>query len=227
MIKVLLKFKGNIVSETLIKSAIITVGRESGNDIEIDNPAVSGIHARIGMEGENVYIEDANSTNGTFLNGKKIEKEIIKTDDEVIIGKHSLSIIELDGESVKSGDEPLTPVIPSLDKTMVLDSKMQEKLMEPKGIFTLLDGPGNQKSYNLTDRVTTIGKSSDAQIRIKGFFAPKVAALINKTDKGYTLTPADKKNLPKINGSVSNEPHMLKDKDILEIGGLTLQFIVK
>ena len=231
MITVLLKFKGNIVSETPLSSGVITIGRESGNDIEIDNPAVSGIHARVGMEGDNIYIEDANSTNGTFLKGKKIEKEIINTGDEVIVGKHSISFVEVEGESLEEGDEPLTPVIPSLDKTMVMDRKMQEKLIGstggPKGSFTLLDGPGEHDSYNLTDRVTTIGKSSDAQIKIKGFFAPKVAALINKTDKGYTLTPADRKHLPKINGSVVNEPYMLKDKDVVEISGLTLQFLIK
>lgn len=227
MIKVLLKFKGNIVSETPITSTIITIGRELGNDIKIDNPAVSGIHARIGIEGNDVYIEDAQSTNGTYLNGKKIEKQIIKAGDEAIIGKHSISIVEVEGETAGAEDEFITPVIPSLDKTMVLDSKVQEKLVGPKGLFTLLDGPGDRETYNLTDRVTSIGKSSDAQIKIKGFFAPKVAALINKTDKGFTLTPADKKHLPKINGSTVNDPQVLKDKDVLEIGGLTLQFLVK
>lgn len=227
MIKVLLKFKGNVVSETPLRSAVITIGRESGNDIEIDNPAVSGIHARIGFEEKNVYIEDAHSTNGTYLNGKKIEKEIIKTGDEIIIGKHTLSIVEVEGESAEAGDEPLTPVIPSLDKTMVLDRSMKAKLVGPRGIFNLLDGPGDQPSYRLDDRITTIGKSSDAQIKIKGFFAPRVAALVNKTDKGYTLTPADKKHLPRLNGSSVSEPQVLKDKDVLEIGGLTLQFLVK
>ena len=231
MINISLKFKGTVVSETPLTSGVITVGRDSGNDIQIDNPAISGIHARISMKGGKVYIEDSISTNGTFLNGKKIDQAVITYSDEIMIGKHTISIEKIEGEGAVSENKPTSPVIPSLDQTMVIDSRKQEKpinkTVEPEGSLSLISGPGEKESYDLTDRVTTIGKSIDAQIKIKGFFAPKVAALINKTDKGYTLTPTSKWFPPKVNGSTLSQPHLMQDNDRLEIKGITMQFQLK
>lgn len=232
MAKVFLKFRDNTISEATLGQTAITVGRDSGNDIQIDNPAVSSIHARIWQEGETVYIEDAESTNGTYVNGEKIEKVALKEKDEVLIGKHHLDI-QTGKEAQKSDveEEPLTPVIPSLDKTMILDSKIRRELTngprEQKGEFVVISGPSEAKRYELSDRVTTIGKSSGALIKIKGFFAPKAAALINRTDKGYTITPADRKAPVKVNGAPITAPQIMKDKDFIEVHGLTLQFYLQ
>ena len=232
MAKVLLRFRENTISETMLGQNPITVGRDSGNDIEIDNPAVSGIHARIWQEDATIYIEDAGSTNGTYVNGEKINKAALNEDDEVLIGKHHLAIQTSD-EILKKDDEdePLTPVIPSLDKTMILDSKIRREMTkgprEQKGEFVVISGPSKADRYELSDRVTTIGKSSGALIKIKGFFAPKTAALINRTDKGYTITPAGRKNPVKVNGTPISAQQIMGDKDVVEVCGLTLQFYQK
>ncbi len=232
MAKVFLKFRDNIITEATLGQTAITVGRDSGNDIQIDNPAVSSIHARIWQEGETIYIEDAESTNGTYVNGEKIIKVALNENDEVLIGKHHLDIKTGD-ETQKNDeeDEPLTPVIPSLDKTMILDSKIRREMTkgprEQKGEFVVISGSAEAKRYELSDRVTTIGKSSGALIKIKGFFAPKAAALINKTDKGYTITPADRKSPIKVNGAPISAPQIMEDKDLVEVYGLTLQFYLK
>jgi pSer/pThr/pTyr-binding forkhead associated (FHA) protein len=82
-----------VLKELKIDQDEIIIGRDSGNDIQIDNVAVSREHARI-ISGPNYYlIEDLNSTNGTFVNGKKINKKFLQEVDEISIGKHSLQIV--------------------------------------------------------------------------------------------------------------------------------------
>ena len=90
--------KKDVRSNTVLKEYIIDqneiiVGRDETSDIQIDNIAVSREHATI-IKGPNYYfIEDMQSKNGTFVNGKKINKKFLKPEDEVIIGKHCLQII--------------------------------------------------------------------------------------------------------------------------------------
>ena len=93
MLRIILKFNSTVLNELKIDQDEIIIGRDSGNDIQIDNVAVSREHARI-IRGPNYYlIEDLNSTNGTFVNGKKINKKFLQEVDEISIGKHSLQIV--------------------------------------------------------------------------------------------------------------------------------------
>jgi len=93
MLRIILKFNSTVLKELTIDQDEIIIGRDSGNDIQIDNVAVSREHARI-IRGPNFYfIEDLNSTNGTFVNGKKINKKFLQEIDEISIGKHSLQVV--------------------------------------------------------------------------------------------------------------------------------------
>lgn len=226
MATILLKFKDSVIREINLGHGVLTVGRDPGNDIEIDNPAISGTHATIWQEGENVYVEDADSTNGTYFKGERVVMATLGKGDEVIIGKHTLQFVTGEG----GDDAPVKPFEPSLDKTMMLDTKVKKKVLGrskgERGGFDVIDGSADKERYELVDRVSTIGKSSSALIKLKGFFAPKVAALVNRTDKGYIITPANEKHLPRINGLAINKEHPLKDKDVIEIGGLRLEFFI-
>ena len=93
MIRVLLKLNNKVLKELKIDQNEIIVGRDETSDIQIDNIAVSREHAMI-VKGPNYYfIEDMHSKNGTFVNGKIINKKFLNIDDEILIGKHSLQII--------------------------------------------------------------------------------------------------------------------------------------
>lgn len=70
----------------------ITIGRHEKNNIQIDNLAVSSLHARIVREDDKYYIEDLDSTNGTFLNEAPVKREQLKDTDAVTIGKHTIVI---------------------------------------------------------------------------------------------------------------------------------------
>jgi len=120
MLNIELKFAGATLASFETANDLITVGRNPKNDIHIDNLAVSNYHAVI-RKVMNVYcIEDLKSTNGTFVNEKKIDQYELLDGDQVIIGKHSLVFRFKKDAAVKS----------SLDETMVLDTRKQKELLE-------------------------------------------------------------------------------------------------
>jgi len=229
MNKILLKFKDAVIKEMKIEKDIYKIGRKTENDIVIDNMAVSGFHAQLIKSNDTIYVEDLNSTNGTFVNGKKISKHILNHGDVILIGSHTIEFMA----DIKKEVEPTQAYkTRSMDATIVLDTKAQEQILtateklEVLGGFIVIEGSTDQKEYLLKERVTTIGKDEGALIKLKGFFAPKVAALVNRRKEGYFITPSGGKEL-KVNGTRIDKRHDLKDGDIVEAGGLKLQFYIK
>ena len=232
MAKVLLKFKEAAIREIPLDQDVITIGRKADNDIVIDNQAVSGYHARIKKEGHSLFIEDASSLNGTYINGQKISKGELHNGDVVLIGVHTLDVIlEKERETDTKGF-----ALPghSMDETVVIDAEKQKTILvsqdkekpEILGGFIVIEGSTEKRDYLLKERVTTIGKEDGAGIHLKGFFAPKVAALVNRRKEGYFTTPAGGKTL-KVNGQKVDHKYDLKDGDVVEAGGLKLQYYVK
>ncbi len=66
---------------------VISIGRRSTNDVCIPNLSVSGMHARLTIEDNIARIEDNNSTNGTYVNGRLISRQLLNDGDEIVIGK--------------------------------------------------------------------------------------------------------------------------------------------
>jgi len=232
MAKVLLKFKEAVIREIPLDQDVITIGRKADNDIVIDNQAVSGYHARIKKEGNSLFIEDANSLNGTYINGQKISKGELHNGDVVLIGVHTLDVIlekeretDTKGFALRGRSMDETVVIAAEDQKKILASQDKEK-PEILGGFIVIEGSTEKRDYLLKERVTTIGKEDGAGIHLKGFFAPKVAALVNRRKGGYFITPAGGKTL-KVNGQKVDHKYDLKDGDIVEAGGLKLQYYVK
>jgi len=232
MAKVLLKFKEAVVKEIQLDQDVITIGRKAENDIAIDNQAISGQHAKITKEGDAIFIEDANSLNGTYVNGQKVFKRELYNGDVILIGVHTLEVIS---DKVRETDTKSFAVRGrSMDETMVIAPEDQKKILASAdkekpdilGGFIVIEGSTDKRDYLLKERVTTIGKEDSAGIHLKGFFAPKVTALINRRKEGYFITPAGGKSL-KVNGQQVGHRYDLKDGDIVETGGLKLQFYIK
>ena len=93
MMQIIMKLNSTVIKEFNTDQNEIIIGREPGSDIQIDNIAISREHACIVNGPNDFFIEDMNSKNGIFINGKKITKKFLKTNDEVTIGKYSLQII--------------------------------------------------------------------------------------------------------------------------------------
>jgi len=232
MAKVLLKFKEAAIREIPLDQDVTTIGRKADNDIVIDNQAVSGYHARIKKEGNVLFIEDANSLNGTYVNGQKVSKGELRNGDVILIGVHTLDVIldkpretDTKGFAVRGRSMDETVVIAVEDQKKILASQGKEK-PDVIGGFIVIEGSTDKRDYLLKERVTTIGKEEGAGIHIRGFFAPRVVALVNRRKEGYFITPAGGKSF-KVNGQKVDHKYDLKDGDVVEGGGVKLQFYIK
>ena len=104
MAKLLVKHEGIVLKEFPIEKQSMMLGRNADNDIQLDDAAISGQHARIIVEPnqyldghDDVFIEDLGSTNGTQVNGLTIQRYLLKNGDQLQVGKHKLSYVsELD-----------------------------------------------------------------------------------------------------------------------------------
>ena len=94
------------------------------------------------------------------------------------------------------------------------------------GRFTILEGATDLKEYDLTERMTSIGKEKSAKIRIKGLFAPKFVAFVNRSKEGYFISAASGKEL-RVNGEVVSGKYKLQDGDIIQVAGIKMNFNLK
>lgn len=232
MAKVLLKYKEAVVKEINLDKEITTIGRKPDNDVFIDNQAVSGHHALIKAEGNTLVLEDLSSLNGTYLNSQKISKAELFNGDVILIGVHTLDV---HSDKERETDKKAFAVRGrSMDETMVIAPEDKKKIItaadktikEPLGGFLVIEGSTDQKDYELKERVSAIGKEDGSAIKLKGFFAPKLAALVNRRKEGYFITPSSGKDM-KVNGKEIGQRYDLKDGDIVEVGNLKLQFYLK
>jgi len=125
MIKLQLKFKDTLIKELIADKEEVTIGRDPGNNLEIDNLSVSGQHARI-FQGPGQYaIEDLNSTNGTYVNNNRIMTHLLEDNDEISIGKHTI-IVSYESQETKQGYENSR----AAQSTYMLDPEERGKLKE-------------------------------------------------------------------------------------------------
>lgn len=79
-----------------------TIGRAEDSDIIIDDPFMSSKHALIAKRGQKLIIQDLHSTNGVFVNGKKIKRPVVlKEDDEIIMGSRKMRIVRREADEIR------------------------------------------------------------------------------------------------------------------------------
>src|SRR6476620_2116254 len=93
MPKMIVSIDGVVIKEVQLTKDRTTLGRRPYNDVVIDNLAVSGEHAVLQMTGNEVHLEDLNSTNGTYVNGKAVKKQLLQNSDTIEIGKYKIKYI--------------------------------------------------------------------------------------------------------------------------------------
>jgi pSer/pThr/pTyr-binding forkhead associated (FHA) protein len=87
------------VTFRLASGTIRTVGRTTLADFVLDRALVSRIHCRLTADGDTLAVEDLSSTNGTFVNGKRIARAMLASGDRLCLGRVELTIKNLEGES--------------------------------------------------------------------------------------------------------------------------------
>ncbi len=250
MAKLTLKFEQAVLKEFSLAQGVVTLGRLPDNLIQVDNLAVSGHHAKIYWDVDHYVLEDNNSLNGTFINNRRVSKAVLKDGDEVLIGKHTILFKDEwheDAPGQKTQPSKTLPVVPTLDATVVLDTKKAREMVsrnaptpapgeaapaaaaaapakERIGLLTVMAGKTDQPQYALSGKLSVIGKSDMASIKLKGWFAPKVAAVINKREGKYFVAASEKNVKVKVNNELISGQNELNEGDIIEVAGIKATF---
>ena len=238
MPRLILKFDDLVISECTVGRQAVSIGRLPDNDLVVDNAGVSGRHARVFKQGDQIVVEDLKSTNGTFVNNKPVTSQALKDGDSILVGKHTIVFDQAGGEA-PAEVEFKTELLPELGGTMMLDTERHRSLLSGTGLdaakaapaaakvgtLTVLDGRSDQSEYTLTSHTSMIGKAETSLVRLKGWFKPKAALAIARKGTGYSATALGGKTL--INGEQLNGRRDLKDGDVLQVSGLTLEFHVR
>jgi predicted component of type VI protein secretion system len=264
MAELFLKFEDRILQELLLAGGTVTIGRQPDNVFCIDNPAVSGHHAKVYAEGDQYVIEDAESFNGTYVNGQRIRKAVLKHEDNATIGKHTIEFrdeVRVQYASLNNTEgQHSKPKPPQLYHTVLLDTaKAKEMLAQAAaaassaspvvvrsvgvapsqspanpaiamrhtiGTLTIVNGRTDQQRYMLTSKLTLIGRSKMASIRLKRWFSPQVAAAIYQSEDCYVIIASGNKVKIKVNDTVLVEgsQKQLEAGDIIEVADIKAVF---
>ena len=240
MSRLILKFESAALKEVPLGTRPVTIGRAPDNDIQIDNLAVSNYHARVYVEAGSLVVEDLNSLNGLFLNDIRVERAMLKDGDAILIGKHEILVDQTHDAAVPVDAWRKAPA-PRVNETMILDTQERRKLLEqaaaagersqlsPERLrvptLIVLRGRTDQKEYRMAGKLTVIGHSKMATVRLRGWFKPEVAAQINKHEDGFYLGRGDR--VPKLNGVEILGLTKLNDGDVIEVGRVRLNFLYR
>ena len=221
MPKMIVSIDGVVIKEVQLTKDRTTLGRRPYNDIVIDNLAVSGEHAVLQMMANEVYLEDLNSTNGTYVNGKAVKKQLLQNNDTVEIGKYKIKYINEAANPgyektmiIKAGSIPPAPVTASGAARSEGGTIAASELASLAAAIKVLSGAAAGREVPLVKVVTTIGK-------------PGVAvAAITKRPHGFVVAHVEGANKPTLNGAaIGAEPVTLKNGDLLELAGTQMQFV--
>ncbi len=113
MARLILSLDNQVLAEYNMTKERYTIGRLPDNDVRIDNPAVSGHHSLIINILNDSFLEDLNSTNGTYVNGKLIKKHALQHGDVITIGHHQLRFSDQQAPETEQDEFEKTMVIPS------------------------------------------------------------------------------------------------------------------
>ena len=228
MPKMIVSIDGVVIKEVQLTKDRTSLGRRPYNDIVIDNLAVSGEHAVLQMSGAEVHVEDLNSTNGTYVNGKAVKKQLLQNSDTVEIGKYKIKYVnetaDVEFEKtmvIKAGSAGLLAPGSSIAATSAPASipapapaAISASGAAPNAAIKVLSGAAAGRAVPLVKVVTTIGK-------------PGVAvAAITKRPHGFVIAHVEGINKPSLNGApIGTEPVALKNGDVLELAGTQMQFV--
>ena len=230
MAKLIMSLDGSIIREIVLDKDRVTIGRKPTNDVQIENLAVSGEHARVVTILNDSFLEDLDSTNGTLVNGAPVKKHILQNNDLIEIGKYKLKFI-----AGGPAPQPVAAAADDMEKTMVLRPGTGTSHLAPRpapaapatpaavpaaaptvAAIQILNGPGAGKQMEFTKNLTTLGKPG-VQV-----------AVITRRPQGYFIAHVEGAKFPVVNGRMLDaQACQLNDHDVIELAGVKMEFFFK
>ena len=236
MSRLILSIDGQTMAEYNMTKERYTIGRLPDNDVRIDNPTVSGHHSLIINILNDSFLEDLNSTNGTYVNGKLIKKHALQTGDVVTVGKHQLRYVDATAGDDDEDEFARTMVIDSgaaitksngqngadaaatgsMDAGKIGQGAGAKPL--PVAKVQVLNGTFAGREVPLSKAVTTLGR-------------PKVQVIaVTRRADGYHIVQVENaagRTPANVNGeSLGAQARELHDNDVIEIIGIKMGFFV-
>ena len=246
MARLILSLDGQVLAEYNMTKERYTIGRLPDNDVRIDNAAVSGHHSLIINILNDSFLEDLNSTNGTYVNGKLIKKHALQHGDVITVGHHQLRFVDQQAEEAVQDEFEKTMVIPpSAQSAEQIDHAQKavdaaaaaaqpEPSAEPyrptetrsvdedaipalpKAKLQVLSGSFAGRELELTKALTTLGRPG-----------VQVAAITRRAEGFYIVhveSGADG-NYPLVNGdAIGDQARPLADNDVIQLAGVKMGF---
>lgn len=241
MAKLILSMDGLVLKEIPLTKERTSIGRKPHNDIQIDNLAISGEHAVIVSILNDAFLEDLNSTNGTYVNGQSVKKHVLKDNDVIELGKYRLKFLKdapdmtasntfekafapaPDAAKLGAGPRAHTDTMVGFGPEASVTSewrapvdRLPETGGEPMGVVQIISGRNAGRELELAKSLTTLGKPG-VQV-----------AVITRRPHGYFITHVEGDSFPVLNGKqLDAQAHLLSDHDVVEIAGVKMEFYLR
>lgn len=247
MARLILSLDGSVMAEYNMNKERYTIGRLPDNDIRIDNPAVSGHHSLIINILNDSFLEDLNSTNGTYVNGKLIKKHALQHGDVVTVGHHQLRFVDTQSSDTEPDEFEKTMVITAGSAVAAAAAKKASAIVPPpsaqpkaSATSTAIRAPANASATG--EHPVALPKAK-LQV-LSGAFAGRelelnkalttlgrpgvqVAAITRRAD-GFFIVHVDSgkpNDYPQVNGSgIGEQARKLQDNDVILLAGVKMGF---
>jgi pSer/pThr/pTyr-binding forkhead associated (FHA) protein len=237
MARLILSLDGQVLAEYNMTKERYTVGRLPDNDVRIDNAAVSGHHGLIINILNDSFLEDLNSTNGTYVNGKLIKKHALTHGDVITIGHHHLRFVDSQVESSEQDEFERTLVIQpgqvnearlKAATESVAPAAAPSAASAPSGAaadkgaparpakLQVLSGQFAGRELALAKTLSTLGRPG-----------VQVAAISRRADGYYVVHVESSKpgDFPLVNGQpIGPQARRLHDNDVVTLAGVKMGF---
>jgi pSer/pThr/pTyr-binding forkhead associated (FHA) protein len=238
MARLVLTLDGQVMAEYNMNKERYTVGRLPDNDIRIDNPAVSGHHSLIINILNDSFLEDLNSTNGTYVNGKLIKKHALQHGDVITVGHHQLRFVE-DDDAQQDEFERTMVIQPSQRPVeKIMDARAKAEEAQPSSgatgpVRALPEGAAQDKALKKARLQVLSGAFAGRELELSkalttlGRPGVQVAAITRRSDGFYIVhVEADRPdNYPLVNGTpIGAQARRLVDNDVIQLAGVKMGF---
>ena len=240
MARLILSLDGQVLAEYNMTKERYTVGRLPDNDVRIDNAAVSGHHGLIINILNDSFLEDLNSTNGTYVNGKLIKKHALTHGDVITNGNHPLRFVDSQVESSEQDEfertlviqpgqvnearlkaaadsvAPAPPAAASAAASPAVAAAAEKGAPSRPAKLQVLSGQFAGRELELAKTLTTLGRPG-----------VQVAAISRRADGYYVVHVESSKpgDFPLVNGQpIGPQARRLHDNDVVTLAGVKMGF---
>lgn len=230
MAKIVLSINGTVLGNYFLEKDRFVIGRKKETDVHLNDQGVSKEHAVILTVGNDQILEDLKSTNGTQVNGKKIDKHILQNGDVVEIGRYNLKYINQ--KAIPDMDFDKTLMMPALDKAL-LDSLQAKDGADPVTVIASASARSVKATIPLAEIKGMGGEIMGKNQELKRVLTPigirgEQFAVIARRPHGYFLCHVVGRKYPLVNGkSIGTEDYSLENLDVIEVGGEKAEFVFR